>query len=127
MGGGRQFLMLKGFHPENFQNQKRVWEAEQAQKNEMERQAETQAIWEKEQQQAANESLLHGAGGRPARVDFMYGAPPGLKEKQEKEELERARKEQLQQLDMGKSQAEFLDMVQVRAPWRGCLSAVVRR
>jgi hypothetical protein len=98
MGGGRQFLMLKGFHPENFQNQKRVWEAEQAQKDERKRQAETQATWEKEQQQAANERLLHGQDGRPGgrRVDFMYGAPPGLKEQQEKDELERARKEQLQ-------------------------------
>lgn len=91
----------------------RVWEAEQAHKDEIKRQAETQATWEKEQQQAANEALLYGAAGRPARVDFMYGAPPGLKEKQEQEELERARNEQLQQLDIDKSQAEFLNRVQV--------------
>ena len=38
------FLMLKGFHPENHENQKRVWEAEQAQKDEVARQVRSTAI-----------------------------------------------------------------------------------
>ena len=62
---------------------------------------------------------LAGASLKETTLDFMYALPPGLKEKQEQEVAEEARKQQLDNIPgLGEGQQKFLDMVK-NAPREG--------
>ena len=177
----------QGFHPENFENQKRLWLAEEKQKTDAaaEREvhicrprnaltdrlaggadrchassqpthrphvrAQRNETYLKEQQKAANKcadddddaqltaaaaccwpacsplSLSHHHVSRARsrllsgrdepeknELGFMYAAPPGLKEKQAKEEEEQARQQQLDHINLGDDREKFLQSIAVR-------------
>jgi hypothetical protein len=112
------FLMLKGFHPSNNTNQRRIWEAEEAAKHETERNKESMKQYQEEQMKMENKRLA-GASAKETTLDFMYALPPGLKEKQEQEVAEEARQQQLDNIPgLGEGQQKFLDMVK-NAPREG--------
>lgn len=48
-------------------------------------------------------------------LGFMYSAPPGLKQQQEKEEAEKARQQQLDNIHLGDEREKFLKSIAVRA------------
>eukprot|EP01052_Picozoa_sp_SAG31_P018457 SAG31_NODE_1308_length_8879_cov_3.158884_8_plen_196_part_00 len=63
--------------------------------------------------------MADGGSDKSHPLDFMYAAPPGLKEKQEQEEAEAARKQQLENLGgIGDQQDKFLQHIQ-NAPREG--------
>ncbi|KAG9416030.1 putative electron transfer flavoprotein subunit [Aphanomyces cochlioides] len=93
MGGGLKFLNLKGWHPSNQQNQKRIWIAEQKAKakEQSERDAAREVHKDNEllryQQVAATKGDTDAMRRMDAqKVSFMYQAPPGLKKVDEEKE-----------------------------------------
>jgi hypothetical protein len=77
---GLAFLSKKGFNPQNNDNRKRVWEAQQASKQEQERVRKREAQLKREKEEEELEESLKGRlGGQQAQLRFMYDAPPGLK------------------------------------------------
>lgn len=89
--------------------------AEEKEKDEKASQAAAHEEYLKEQQKAANSRMLSGKD-EPAKneLSFMYAAPPGLKEKQEKDEEEKARQQQLDNLGLGGEREKFLQNMAVR-------------
>jgi CBF1 interacting corepressor len=84
---GLAFLSKKGFNPQNQSNQKRVWEAEQAAKNEKERLRKRQEQLQREQEEEELERVTKGdIGGSQAQLRFMYDAPPGLNKDNKQED-----------------------------------------
>ncbi|KAL3934700.1 MAG: hypothetical protein SGARI_003274, partial [Bacillariaceae sp.] len=76
---GLAFLSKKGFNPQNNDNRKRVWEAQQASKNELERARKRETELRRERENAELEESLKGEiGGQQAQLRFMYDAPPGM-------------------------------------------------
>ena len=63
----------KDFHPANFTNQKRIWEAEEKKSQEDKKQEELRAQYLKEQEIYHSKELL----GKANPLDFMYDPPPG--------------------------------------------------
>ena len=76
---GLAFLSKKGFNPQNNDNRKRVWEAQQASKNELERARKREAELKRERENEELEESIKGKiGGQQAQLRFMYDAPPGM-------------------------------------------------
>ncbi|KAK9809677.1 hypothetical protein WJX73_003655 [Symbiochloris irregularis] len=82
------FLNQKPWHPLNFRNQQRVFEAEQEKLDQERRNAEAKAQFEAEQEQMLSISYLSAEGQKDyaARqsVAFMYMKPPGFNEAAQK-------------------------------------------
>jgi hypothetical protein len=58
-------------------------------------------------------------------LGFMYAAPPGLKQQQEKEEAEQARQQQLDNINLGDDREKFLQSIAVRTKAGTCSSSCV--
>ena len=71
--GYNNFMNNKDFHPANFTNQKRIWEAEEKKAQEEKKQEELRAQYLKEQEIYRSKELL----GKANPLDFMYEPPPG--------------------------------------------------
>ena len=71
--GYNNFMNNKDFHPANFTNQKRIWEAELKKAQEEKKQDELRAQYLKEQEIYRSKELL----GKANPLDFMYDPPPG--------------------------------------------------
>ena len=71
--GYNNFMNNKDFHPANYTNQKRIWEAEQKKAQEEKKQDELRAQYLKEQEIYRSKELL----GKANPLDFMYDPPPG--------------------------------------------------
>uniref|UniRef100_A0A1D2A8P4 CBF1-interacting co-repressor CIR N-terminal domain-containing protein n=1 Tax=Auxenochlorella protothecoides TaxID=3075 RepID=A0A1D2A8P4_AUXPR len=75
------FLNQKPWHPMNFRNQARVWEAEQAKYEEEKKKAEAKAEFEAEQEYLQTLSMLSAEEQEKYRqrqsVSFLYMKPPG--------------------------------------------------
>ena len=71
--GYNNFMNNKDFHPANFTNQKRIWEAEEKKSQEDKKQEELRAQYLKEQEIYHSKELL----GKANPLDFMYDPPPG--------------------------------------------------
>eukprot|EP00986_Skeletonema_menzelii_P017349 scaffold19153_cov80-Skeletonema_menzelii.AAC.4 len=82
MGGGLTFLSKKSFNPQNWSNQRRVWEARQNSESERRRIVEREAQIKREREEEELARVVGGEeeGGRKA-LGFMYdgGKIPGLK------------------------------------------------
>ncbi len=82
MGGGLTFLSKKSFNPQNWSNQRRVWEARQNSESEKRRIVERDAQIKREREEEELARVVGGEqeGGRKA-LGFMYdgGKIPGLK------------------------------------------------
>ena len=82
MGGGLTFLSKKSFNPQNWSNQRRVWEARQNSETERRRVVERDAQIKREREEEELARVVGGEqeGGRKA-LGFMYdgGKIPGLK------------------------------------------------
>ncbi|KAL3909240.1 MAG: hypothetical protein SGARI_002700, partial [Bacillariaceae sp.] len=76
---GLAFLSKKNFNPQNTQNRKRVWEAQESSRQEAARlkKRRDELAREKEDEQLQN-SLKGSIGGCQAQLRFMYDAPPGM-------------------------------------------------
>ena len=72
--GYNNFMNNKDFHPANFSNQKRIWEAEQKKAQEEKQQEELRQQYLKEQEIYRSKELL----GKANPLDFMYDPPPGF-------------------------------------------------
>ena len=71
------------------------------------------AEFQQEQEKMANRRMNDGDDGKQQGLDFMYALPPGLKEKQEQEEAETARQQQLDNIGgIGDEQDAFLKRIQ---------------
>ncbi len=81
---GMAFLSKKGFNPQNQVNRKQVWEAQQHSKLEKDRirQREEQLRREREDEELC--AARHNGDGSQAQLRFMYDAPPGLKNEEQK-------------------------------------------
>lgn len=83
--GYNNFMNNKDFHPANFTNQKRIWEAEQRKAQEEKQQEELRQQYLKEQEIYRSKELL----GKANPLDFMYDPPPGfVKDEEEDKEGE---------------------------------------
>jgi CBF1 interacting corepressor len=71
MVAGLKFLSKKGFNPQNFSNQQRVWEAEQRVAN------ESRLAQERAQQLQRERDDEELRSGEATRVNFLYQPPPG--------------------------------------------------
>lgn len=87
---GIKFLNLKGWHPSNARNQKRIWIAEQQAKEKAQREqdAATEVRKHAEVQQFQRMAAARGDTESARRlnqqqVDFMYAPPPGLQKTDE--------------------------------------------
>ena len=88
--GYNNFMNNKDFHPANFTNQKRIWEAEQKKAQEEKKQDELRAQYLKEQEIYRSKELL----GKANPLDFMYDPPPGyVKEEEEDGKVEEGKME----------------------------------
>ena len=83
--GYNNFMNNKDFHPANYTNQKRIWEAEQKKTQEEKQQEELRQQYLKEQEIYKSKELL----GKANPLDFMYDPPPGfVKDEEDTEEGE---------------------------------------
>lgn len=82
--GYNNFMNNKDFHPANFSNQKRIWEAEQKKAQEEKQQEELREQYLKEQEIYQSKELL----GKANPLDFMYDPPPGFIKDEETENKE---------------------------------------
>ena len=80
--GYNNFMNNKDFHPANFTNQRRIWEAEQKKAQEEKQQEELRQQYLKEQEIYRSKELL----GKANPLDFMYDPPPGFVKDGEEEE-----------------------------------------
>ncbi|CCI49357.1 unnamed protein product [Albugo candida] len=85
MGGGLKFLNLKGWHPSNKANQKRIWIAEQKEKAKEEREKEAASELRKNAELYRFQKIAAAKGDERSvtqlasqSVEFMYAPPPGL-------------------------------------------------
>lgn len=76
-----KFLNTKSWCPTTFKNQKKLYEAEEAQKKAEKREKEREGVLEREREQEALQRLTGHSHGS---LSFMYDAPPGLKEADKK-------------------------------------------
>jgi CBF1 interacting corepressor len=116
---GMKFLNLKGWHPSNARNQKRIWIAEQ--KAEQKAQAERDAAAEvRKHAETHSFQVLAAAKGdaesarrsEQMQVGFLYAPPPGLEKVDEKvahEMTEGAFVERFNAQDSGLTSRWFLD------------------
>jgi CBF1 interacting corepressor len=74
MVAGLKFLSKKGFNPQNFSNQKNVWEREQEKRQETKRLKDREAQLQRER----DEEELARARGEIPKVGFLYDVPPGM-------------------------------------------------
>lgn len=72
-------MSKKFFHPSNFDNQKRVWMAQQTKEAEQKKQEELRKQYEREQELFNNKALVSNDEKVRLGINFMYEAPPGLK------------------------------------------------
>ena len=87
-----KFMRNKFFHPHTYENQKRVWIAEQKEASEKKRQEELHKQYLKEQAIYENKNLLkHGTTSQNEKLDFMYEPPMEYRKKEEKLELREVR------------------------------------
>ncbi|RLO12589.1 hypothetical protein DYB28_000819 [Aphanomyces astaci] len=91
MGGGLKFLNLKGWHPSNKQNQKKIWIAEQRHKakEESEKDAAREVLKDNELLRFQQVAATRGDADASRRIDsqkvsFLYQPPPGLKKVDDK-------------------------------------------
>lgn len=91
---GLKFLSKKSFHPQNRNNQKRVWEREQEKDHEQTRIREREAQLRRERQ---DEELAQSRGDN--KLQFLYKPPPGLIETSETKEKLPVKQQQQQQQD----------------------------
>ena len=77
--GYNNFMNNKDFHPANFTNQRRIWEAEQKKAQEEKQQEELRQQYMKEQEIYRSKELL----GKANPLDFMYDPPPGYAKDEE--------------------------------------------
>jgi hypothetical protein len=83
--GYNNFMNNKDFHPANFTNQRRIWEAEQKKAQEQKQQDELRQQYLKEQEIYRSKELL----GKANPLDFMYEPPPGfVKDEESRNECE---------------------------------------
>lgn len=82
-----QFLNMKGWHPSNKTNQRRIWIAEQSARDREQREQEAAAEVRQSAEQQRFQELAAAASGDPAaarrasatqQLSFMYAPPPGL-------------------------------------------------
>ena len=90
MGGIGNFLHNKPWHPSTYANQKAVWVAEQKAAEEERLTKERAEELQREREDEAFGALQGAAETRDGSMDFMYRAPPGLKEKDEAGEAREA-------------------------------------
>lgn len=86
------FLNTKSFHPSTWANQKRVWVAQQAEKDRAEKEKLAAEEYNRRMEEARDRQLVTGKKAIPGAdvLSFMYAAPAGLKEAQEREREEAA-------------------------------------
>ncbi|KAF0687642.1 Aste57867_20626 [Aphanomyces stellatus] len=91
MGGGLKFLNLKGWHPSNKQNQKKIWIAEQKAKNKEQSEKDAAREVHKDNELMRFQQVAASKGDTDAarrmdtqKVNFLYQPPPGLKKVDEK-------------------------------------------
>jgi CBF1 interacting corepressor len=90
---GLAFLSKKGFNPQNQDNRKRVWEAQQASKQEKERLRNRQKQLKREKEEEELERVTKGEiGGSQAQLRFMYDAPPGMNKESKTDKVLEERK-----------------------------------
>jgi hypothetical protein len=88
------FLSGKDFHPATKQNQKRVWEAEQRERERLEKASQRQDVLKEERKEALDRADPDHKLSRKEQqqlrdlhsVSFMYRAPPGFQTRQENED-----------------------------------------
>ncbi|OQR83238.1 hypothetical protein ACHHYP_14925 [Achlya hypogyna] len=85
MGGGMKFLNLKGWHPSNKTNQKRIWIAEQKAKAKEQAEKDAAAEIKKDAELLRYQQIAASKGDSDAykrmdsqKVSFLYQPPPGL-------------------------------------------------
>lgn len=115
------FLGKKSFHPSNPKNMMKLHAAEEQKAHEERRAEELKREHEQEETRRASRQMLHEAGQKrqveaPASTSFMYQAPPGLREAQEK----RARQEQKAKIERDRPEMdpEKFELLK-NAPTRG--------
>ncbi|RLN51010.1 hypothetical protein BBJ28_00023704 [Nothophytophthora sp. Chile5] len=91
-----KFLNLKGWHPANKANQKRIWIAEQTAKDKEQREREAAAEVRKDADTRHYQEIAAARGDEDAarrmssqQVGFLYAPPPGLLKDKEQETRER--------------------------------------
>ncbi|RHY30238.1 hypothetical protein DYB32_004486 [Aphanomyces invadans] len=91
MGGGLKFLNLKGWHPSNKQNQKKIWIAEQKHKAKEESEKDAAREVHKDNELLRFQQIAATKGDADAerrihsqKVSFLYQPPPGLKKVDDK-------------------------------------------
>ena len=110
------FLGKKSFHPSNPNNLRKLHEAEERKAAEARRAAELAREHKEEETRRHARNLLQGASpaAAPSSISFMYNAPPGLREAQQKK---RPRDEQAEQTCAEKDASKF--ELLANAPRRG--------
>ena len=118
--------MNTAFHPKRQKNIRRVWEAEQAEKNKEKHAKERAATLKKERMAMEDGAAPSGLGDVANRmlsnqqiqelrnlhsVSFMYRAPPGLHKPEEKEEDPNAAEEEEEVDDKGRKKKKKLTYV----------------
>jgi CBF1 interacting corepressor len=90
-----KFLNLKGWHPSNKANQKKIWIAEQKTKNSVTRNEEAAREVEKETELLKMKRIAASRGDKnaqreadQAQMNFMYAPPPGYQKDQDRTEAE---------------------------------------
>ncbi|KDO23351.1 hypothetical protein SPRG_11664 [Saprolegnia parasitica CBS 223.65] len=85
MGGGMKFLNLKGWHPSNKTNQKRIWIAEQKAQAKVDAEKDAANEIKKDAELLRFQQIAASKGDTDAhkridsqKVSFMYQPPPGL-------------------------------------------------
>ncbi|EQC40637.1 hypothetical protein SDRG_01718 [Saprolegnia diclina VS20] len=91
MGGGMKFLNLKGWHPSNKTNQKRIWIAEQKAQAKVDAEKDAANEIKKDAELLRFQQIAASKGDVDAhkridsqKVSFMYQPPPGLQKINEK-------------------------------------------
>jgi len=88
------FLNLKSFHPSNKANQRKLFIAEQKQKDDLKKEKERQLELSREQDVFKNMQIISSKGDKQkaklqsaqAQMNFMYAPPPGWKPPKKEEE-----------------------------------------
>jgi len=129
-GGGKSalgFLNLKSFHPSNKANQRKLWMAEQKQKDDIKREKERKIELEREQELAKNKQLMavkkiDKVNAKAQReMSFMYAPPPGFKKEMPEDEQDELKKKSRAEEDVEKFpflkdapvQGQYTDNIQV--------------